>query len=143
MRTPVNPVTMYESEKFGFSHAVISRSPSLVHCAGQVAWDAQGNLVGQGDLAVQMRQALANLRAVLDAAGASAADIVRLRTYIVGHRPEYLPIIVEVLGDFYGGVVPAANTLIGVQSLALPEFLVEVEATAVLREPTIVSTATQ
>ena len=56
----------------------------------------------------------------------------RLRTYVVDHSPEKLgPVTGEILA-FYDGVVPAANTFIGVQALALPDFLVEIEATAAL-----------
>ncbi|HWS69518.1 MAG TPA: Rid family hydrolase, partial [Steroidobacteraceae bacterium] len=78
------------------------------------------------------RQALANLREVLLAAGAGPADIVRLRTYVVNHSPDKLGPVLGEIGAFYAGAVPAANTFIGVQTLALPEFLIEIEATAVV-----------
>jgi enamine deaminase RidA (YjgF/YER057c/UK114 family) len=87
-------------------------------------------LVGEGDLAAQCAQALANLAAVLAAAGATPADVLRLRTYVVGHSPDKLPVIGAALAAFYGDVLPAPNTLIGVEALALPGFLVEIEATA-------------
>lgn len=129
-REAVNPPDLYDSVKFGFSHAVTADGAVRIHCAGQVAWDRDHNVVGGGDVGAQARQALRNLKEVLAAAGATPADVVRIRTFVVGHRPEYLAPIGAALAEFYGEVTPAANTLIGVQSLALPEFLVEIEATA-------------
>jgi len=128
----VNPPTLYNSVQFGFSHAVRQKGGDTLHLAGQVAWDREGKLVGAGDLAAQTRQALANLREVLAAAGATPADIVRLRTYVVDHSPDKLGPVLGEIGAFYAGAQPAANTFIGVQALALPDFLVEIEATAVV-----------
>ena len=128
----VNPATLYNSVQFGFSHAVRQKGGDTLHLAGQVAWDKEGKVVGGGDLAAQTRQALANLREVLAAAGATPADIVRLRTYVVDHSPDKLGPVLGEIGAFYAGAPPAANTFIGVQALALPDFLVEIEATAVV-----------
>lgn len=128
----VNPSDLYDSLTYGFSHAARQRGGSLLHLAGQVAWDKTGKLVGSGDLAVQTRQALANIRSVLAAAGASPADVLRLRTYVVNHSPEKLGPVLSEIAQFYGTALPAPNTFIGVNALALPEFLVEIEATAVI-----------
>ena len=131
-REVINPQTLHESTRFGFSHVVVSRSPRQIHCAGQVAWDRNLSLVGRGDLATQIEQALENTRLALASAGAGPQDVVRMHTYLVGHRPENLAILGPALARFYGGHPPAANTVIGVQSLALPDFLVEIEVTAVI-----------
>lgn len=131
-RSAINPTSMYNAVQFGFSHAVESEGGRLLHLAGQVAWDANGELVGPGDLAAQAAQCFANLSEVLAACGASAQNVVRLRTYVVDYSPDKLEIIGPAIGGFYGDVTPAANTLIGVQALAMPDFLIEVEATAVL-----------
>jgi enamine deaminase RidA (YjgF/YER057c/UK114 family) len=128
----VNPPELYDSVRYGFSHAARQRAGATLHLAGQVAWDKDARLVGAGDLAAQTRQALANIRTVLAAAGASPADIVRLRTYVVNHSPEKLGPVLAQIVEFYGEAVPAPNTFIGVSALALPEFLVEIEATAEL-----------
>jgi enamine deaminase RidA (YjgF/YER057c/UK114 family) len=69
---------------------------------------------------------------VLAEAGAGPEHLVRIRTYVVDHTPEKLGLVVPALADFWGDVTPAANTWIGVQALALPEFLIEIEATAAL-----------
>ncbi len=131
-REAINPVTLYESVQYGFSHAIKSSGPVSIHCSGQVAWDKDFHLVGEGDVGAQARQVLSNLKEVLAAAGAGPADVVRMRTYVVNHKPEFIEPIGAALAEFYGDVIPAANTWIGVQSLALPDFLIEIEVTATL-----------
>lgn len=128
----LNPPDLYTSVEYGFSHAVVSKGAKTIHCAGQLAWDKYHNLVGENDLAAQAEQAFANLKTVLTAAGATPADVVRLRTYIVDHTPDKLGMIAPAMQAFYGDVLPAANTVVGVPALALPGFLIEVEATAVV-----------
>jgi enamine deaminase RidA (YjgF/YER057c/UK114 family) len=131
-RDVINPSTLYSSTKFGFSHATRSDGRTWLHLAGQVAWDAEYNLVGTGDIRAQMRQSLQNLRVVLSAAGATAADVVRMHTYLVNHNADDLKYFAGCLREFYGDVPPAANTVIGVARLAMPEFLCEIEVTAAL-----------
>jgi len=128
--TRINPGTLYDALGYGFSHASLQDGGRTLHLAGQVAWDKQCNVIGGADLALQTRQALANLKAVLAAAGATPADVVRLRTYVVDHSPDKLGPVLSEIHAFYEGATPAPNTFIGVQSLALPDFLVEIEATA-------------
>ncbi|MCZ4431857.1 RidA family protein [Agrobacterium sp. SOY23] len=89
-------------------------------------------VVGAGDVIAQTRQVLSNLREVLAAAGTIPADVVGVRTYVVNHSPENLATICGEIAKFYDGAEPAANTFIGVQTLALPDFLIEIEATACL-----------
>jgi len=132
--TKINPDGLYQSLPFGFSHAALQHGGRALHLAGQVAWDGEANIVGPDDLAAQARQALANLRAVLESQGAGPADIVRLRTYVVNHSPDKLGPITEAIMAFYGDAVPAPNTFLGVAALALPDFLIEIEATAVVPE---------
>ena len=128
----INPAGLYDAVGYGFSHAALQDGGRTLHLAGQVAWDKDCNVVGGDDLAAQTRQALANLEAVLAEVGATPADVVRLRTYVVDHNPDKLGAVLAEVGAFYDGVLPAPNTFIGVQALALPDFLVEIEATAVI-----------
>lgn len=130
-RKAINPEDMYDAVQFGFSHAVESAGARTLHLAGQVAWDNAGELVGPGDLAAQAAQVFRNLREVLAKCGMTPSDVVRLRTYVVDYSPDKLPVIGAAINDFYGGATPAANTLLGVAALAMPDFLIEVEATAV------------
>lgn len=133
-REAVNPPGLYEAVPFGFSHAVMQTGGRTLHLAGQTAWNEARELVGGDDLVAQTRQVLANLRRVLAACGATPADIVRLRTYVVNHSPDKLgPLCAEIVA-FYEGAAPAPNTLVGVQALALPDFLIEIEATAVVAD---------
>lgn len=126
----INPPGLYDSLRYGFSHATLQSGGATLHLAGQVAWDAQANIVGAGDLAAQTRQALANLKLVLQSSGCTPADVVRLRTYVVNHTPDKLGAVLGEIGAFFGSAVPAPNTFIGVAALALPEFLIEIEAIA-------------
>jgi enamine deaminase RidA (YjgF/YER057c/UK114 family) len=132
MITRINPETLYDAVSYGFSHATLQDGGKTLHLAGQVAWDADCDVVGGNDLAAQTRQALANLKTVLAEVGATPADIVRLRTYVVDHNPDKLGVVLGEVGAFYEGATPAPNTFLGVQALALPDFLVEIEATAVV-----------
>ena len=76
-------------------------------------------------------QAFTNLRAVVEAAGATLGDVVSLRIYIVDYRPEKVAAVGRVFRDFFSGDVKPASTWVGVAALADPGFLIEIEATAV------------
>lgn len=130
----INPTTLFDSAPFGFSQAVCTAPGRLVHCAGQTAWNHEQEIVGPGDLAAQMAAALDNVEHALSAAGAGREHVASLRIYVVDHRPEKLPAIGAALLDFFGPDRLPANTLIGVAALAVPEFLVEIEALAVVPE---------
>lgn len=131
-REAINPDSMYKTVPFGFSHAVLQSGGRTLHLAGQVAWDRDCQLIGGADVIAQTRQALANLKEVLLAVEATPADVVRLRTYVVNHTPDKLGPICAEIAAFYGDALPAANTFIGVSALALPDFLIEIEADAAL-----------
>ena len=113
-----------------YAHAV--RSGSLVHTAGAVPLDAEGNLVGRGDRAAQARRVLANLETQLAAAGASPADVVKTVVYVLADRREELVEVWDVVraSPFAG----AASTLVGVTFLGYDGQLVEIEAVAVVDE---------
>ncbi|MGC6329612.1 RidA family protein [Rhizorhabdus sp. FW153] len=128
----INPDSMYNSLVYGFSHAAVQTSGKTVHLAGQVAWDKDCAIVGGDDLAAQTRQTLANIKTVVEAAGGTIADIVRLRIYVVNHSPDKLGVVLPEVGAFFGDVTPPPNTFLGVQALALPDFLIEIEATAAI-----------
>ena len=115
----------------GYSHVVRTTGSATVYVAGQVSADRDGNPVAVGDLEGQTRQALANLREALAAAGATPAEVAKTTTYIVGYTPEMRAALLAGRGDFFGDE-PPAGTLVGVQALARLEFLVEIEAIAVL-----------
>ena len=119
------------SKPLTYSHVVVAQGSRLVFVAGQVALDADGNLVGRDDVAAQAGQVYRNIRTALAAVGAGPEDIVKLTTLVVNHRAEYLQLIADVRRQELGDIRPA-STLIGVQALARPEFLIEIEAIASL-----------
>ncbi len=116
----------------GYSHVVATRGGKQVFVSGQVPLDAEGNLVGKGDLKAQAEMVFGNLRVALAAAGATPQDVVKLNTYVVGYKPSDLAILREVRSAAFGDTALAASTLVGVQALAREGLLVEVEAIAVV-----------
>jgi enamine deaminase RidA (YjgF/YER057c/UK114 family) len=114
-----------------YTHVVVATGSRLVFVAGQVAEDVEGNLVGHGDVAAQARQAFSNLGHALAAAGAKPEQVARITIYVVGHRTEYLPAISEARIEVFGDHLPA-DTLLGVETLAEPGRLIEIEAIAVV-----------
>jgi enamine deaminase RidA (YjgF/YER057c/UK114 family) len=125
----INPDELPTPESY--TQVVAATGSRLVFVAGQVADDAQGNLVGAGDLAVQARQAFANVGRALAAAGARPEQVTKITIYVVGHRPEYLPIISEARIAVFGDHKPA-DVLLGVETLAEAGYLIEVDALAVV-----------
>ncbi len=129
--TPVNPPRVFRSLEHGFSQGVVASGSRTLYVSGQVAWDAGKRLTGGADLEAQARQAFANVRAVVEAAGATLADVTIVRIYIVDYRPEKAAAVGSALRDLFAGVSAPASTWIGVAALADPELLIEVEAVAV------------
>ena len=101
----------------------------LLYTAGQVARDAEGNVLGKGDIRLQARQVFQNLRQVLQAAGGDLSDLLKMTTYIT--RSEDFPAVAEVRSSFFPGQLPA-STLIIVTRLAQPDLLIEVEGMAAI-----------
>ncbi|QJW36425.1 RidA family protein [Cellulosimicrobium protaetiae] len=129
----INPPALPQPE--GYAQLSVAEGSRLVFVSGQVARDAEGNPVGDGDLVAQTEQAYVNVHAAVVAAGGSFADVARLTVYVVDWEPPKMAQLVE-------GAVRAAQrldldlvrpiTLVGVAALGEPDLLVEVEAVAVL-----------
>jgi enamine deaminase RidA (YjgF/YER057c/UK114 family) len=119
------------SKPQAYSQLVVAAGSRLVFVAGQVAADAAGNVVSEGDLEGQARQAFSNLATALASAGAGPADVTKITIFVVHYSAEQLPAIGEARRALFGDTLPA-STLLGVEALARPEFLIEVEAIAVL-----------
>ena len=113
-----------------YSQAVkVSGAQTILYIAGQVAYGADGSPAHAGDFKAQARVALQCLKAQVEAGGGSMASIVKVNTYLtdIRHRADYAP----VRAEFFGAKMPA-HTLVAVAALAQPEFLIEIEAVAVL-----------
>ncbi|MCX4607062.1 RidA family protein [Streptomyces mirabilis] len=112
----------------------IATGSKLVFVAGQVAWDAEGVTVGEGDLAAQVERSYLNVGTALAEVGASFDDVAKLTAYVVDWTPDKMPLFLEGVARASAklGITPMAPaTLIGVAALDVPDHLVEVEATAI------------
>ncbi len=125
------PRTAGLSQNPAYSHVVVAAGKRTIYTAGQVSIDAFGTLVGAGDVAAQTAQAMRNVGLALAAAGATYADIVKITTYVVNYKPEHRTVIGAARAPFFASGEPPASTLVGVAALALPDWLVEIEAVAV------------
>ena len=113
----------------------IATGSKLVFLAGQVAWDADGSTVGVGDLAAQVEQCYLNVATALAEVGGSFDDVAKLTLYIVDFTPDKMSLLVKGITRAAAklGVTPVPPiTGLGISALAAPDFLVEVEATAVI-----------
>jgi enamine deaminase RidA (YjgF/YER057c/UK114 family) len=127
-----NPDSLFGSLEYGFSQIVSASGAKTIYISGQTAWDTHRQIIGGTDLAQQARQALRNVQAAVEAVGGTLADVVALRIYIVNYRPEQADAIGSALREFFPEEKRPASTWIGVSTLAVPDFLIEIEATAVL-----------
>jgi enamine deaminase RidA (YjgF/YER057c/UK114 family) len=131
--TLVNPDGLLKVD--AYRQVAIASGSKLVFIAGQVAWDAEGVTVGDGDLAAQVEQSYLNVGTALAEVGASFDDVAKLTVYVVDWTPDKMPLFAEGLTRAAKklGITPAAPaTLIGVAALHIPEHLVEIEATAII-----------
>ncbi|WP_405651711.1 RidA family protein [Streptomyces sp. NBC_00019] len=118
-----------------YRQVAIASGSRLVFVAGQVSWDAEGNTVGEGDLAAQVEQCYLNVATALGEAGGSFDDVAKLTFYVVDWTADKMPLLLEGISRANAklGLTPVPPaTLIGVAALDVPEHLVEIEATAVL-----------
>jgi 2-iminobutanoate/2-iminopropanoate deaminase len=103
---------------------------NTIYVSGQIAYDANGKLVGEGDMQAQTRQVFENIREVLESAGSTLKDIVKINTYITDGSKfmDMIAVRSEIFGDD-----PPASTAVVVAALAFPALLIEVEAIAIKR----------
>ena len=127
----INPNGLFPSLPQGFSQVVIASGRKTVFVSGQTAWDIQKNIVGGDSVLEQARQAFRNLEQGMEAAGGTLKDVVALRIYVVDYQAESGTAVGTALREFFSQQNPPASTWIGVSALAAPEFLIEIEATAV------------
>ncbi|SHI19703.1 RidA family protein [Streptomyces sp. 3214.6] len=131
--TLMNPAGLPKID--AYRQVSVATGSKLVFVAGQVAWDADGVTVGEGDLAAQVERCYLNVGTALAAAGASFDDVAKLTAYVVDWTPDKMPLFLEGAGRAFAklGVTPVPPaTLLGVAALDVPAHLVEIEATAVV-----------
>ena len=130
MTDRLNPPSL--AKPTGYSHVAITQAGRQAHISGQVAFDAAGKLVGEGDLSAQAEQVYANLLAALAAAGTDLSHVFRMVTYVVGLTPETAAVVRRVRMKHMGEGPYPASTMVGTPALVLPGLLIEVEASATL-----------
>jgi enamine deaminase RidA (YjgF/YER057c/UK114 family) len=116
----------------GYTHVVVAHPGKVVFVSGQVANNPQGQLVGKDDLKVQTVQVFENLKTALAAAGATFNNVVKITWYVKAYRAEYLGMLRDVRNRYVNPAAPPASTLVGVSSLFQDDYLIEVDAIAVL-----------
>ena len=113
-----------------YSQAWTVTGAKLIFMAGQVPVDMGGNPVGAGDIVLQTRTALENVKMVLEGAGAGLGDVIKLNIYVTD-MAEYRKMTREIRREYFPQDFPA-STLVEVKSLAHPEFMVEIEVIAAI-----------
>ena len=111
----------------GYSHA--AKAGNTLYIAGQVAQDVDGNLVGKGDFEARVRKVCENLKNIMEEAGGTLQNIVKKTTYLTHYS--YIETYRSVRNEFFPEPCPP-NTLLIIESLALPDYMIEIEAVAVL-----------
>jgi reactive intermediate/imine deaminase len=122
------PETMPKS--VGYSQVAAVFGGQIVFISGQVALNKSGNVVGNGDFRAQVQQVFENLKSAVEAAGGDFSDVIKLNTYLLdfSHLQEFR----EVRDKYINVKNPPASTAVQVSRLFRPEFLVEIEAVAVV-----------
>ncbi len=126
----LNPPSL--SAPTGYSHVAVVSSPRQVHISGQVALDASGAIVGEGDLSAQAEQVYANLAAGLAAAGADFSRVFKVVTYVVDLTREKAAAVRVVRAKYLGEGPFPASTMVGVTALVDPRLQIEIEVVAAL-----------
>lgn len=116
------------AERTVYSYGV--RAGDTLHISGMVAFDAEATIVGEGDVEKQTEQVFQNMRAVVEEAGGTMADIVSTTTYLVDVADA--PVVNAARARHFTGEVLPTHTVVGVAALARPQFLVEISAVAYL-----------
>jgi len=124
------PATMPKS--VGYSQLAIVERGKLAFIAGQVALDPSGNIVGENDIRAQLQQVFENLKSALTSAGGTFRDIVKLNIYYTDRS--HLAAFREIRDGYINLSNPPVSTAVQVAALFRPEFLIEIEAVAVLDE---------
>jgi enamine deaminase RidA (YjgF/YER057c/UK114 family) len=119
--------SVHETKDRGYSH--VAKAGKTLYIAGQVARDIQGRLVGKGDFDAQARQVYTNLKNILQEAGGGLKNIVKTTTILTHY--DNGESCRKIRNKFFGEIMPP-NTLLIIESLASPDFMIEVEAIAVL-----------
>jgi len=128
MKKIIRPNDMWDPSP-RYAQGIVTRPGQILFISGQTALDRQGNVVGKNDIEAQTRQVLVNLEAVLKQAGGRRENLVATTSYVTDSKN--LAGFYKARREFFAGASPTSTTVV-IEGLARQEFLVEVEAIAVL-----------
>ena len=126
----INPADVYEPNRNIYTQVIKATGAVQVHVAGIVPWDVDKKLIGAGDMAAQVARILYNIERALASVRATRRDIVRINVYTVD-IDRYIHQGTPVLKEFFGDAKPVSTT-VEVSRLVHPDWLVEIEATAII-----------
>jgi 2-iminobutanoate/2-iminopropanoate deaminase len=107
----------------------VEEGKTLLFISGQVDYNAEGKCAHPGDFAAQTKSVLQMLKAQVEAGGGTVASIVKINTYVTDMR--YRPDYAKLRAEFFGPKAPG-STMVAITALADPDFLIEIEAVAVI-----------
>lgn len=129
-----NPDTMAKPTA-GYSQVAEVTDGKVVYIAGQVALDRSGNLVGKDDFKAQVQQIFENLKAAVESAGGTFDSVIKLNYYCAESvDPAQIPLVREIRDKYVNTANPPVSTFVVVKRLVRPEWLIEVDAVAVLKK---------
>ncbi|MEQ8441272.1 MAG: RidA family protein [Alphaproteobacteria bacterium] len=125
-----NPPSGWPQQGRAFNHGIVEPEGRTVRMTGQVAWDGDGNLVGEGDCEAQIRQCFDNVEQILKAVGGRFEDMVSLTIYFL--NADDMPVIQKVRAEKLAPEIAPASILIQTPGLVVPELLVELVPVAIV-----------
>ena len=126
----IMPESMPSAAAVGNTYSYGVRAGDTLHIAGMVSFAADGSILGEGDIQVQVEAAFTNMQRVVEAAGGTMDDVVQTTTYLVNTADA--PVVSAARARWFTGPVKPTHTVVGVAALGRPVFLVEIEGTAYL-----------
>jgi len=124
----INPATLAPSR--GYSHVAEVTGGRTIYIAGQVAFDQEGKMVGEGDLQAQARQVFENLKAALEAVGADFGHVVKLGIFVLDAKQ--MQIVRDVRDQYINTANPPVSTALEISNFVRDGLLIEVDAVAVV-----------
>ena len=129
-----NPDTLVKPT-VGYSQVAEVTSGKVVYIAGQISQDKSGNLVGKDDFRAQVTQVFENLKAAVEAAGGTFNDVVKLNYFCAESvDPSQIPAVREIRDKYVNTAAPPTSTFVVVKRLVRPEWMIEIEAVAVVKK---------
>jgi reactive intermediate/imine deaminase len=125
----INPKTVSKPIKLTFSQAVKVTGKTFLFISGQVSVDKEGNTIGKGDVKAQTRQVIENIKTLVENAGSTIKNIIKVTVYLVDM--EHFEPVHEVRKEYFKEN-PPASTLVQVNKLVSPDWLIEIDAIAIL-----------